>query len=233
MSKNIPDSLYIMPDNKKLFEVFDYEGCDIDWSSVRLLDLGCNQGNYLWHSSITPENYVGVDIVEKFVDIARYIHPEYTFAHCNKWHPSYNPTGSKTASLKDVVTGQFDVVIAYSVFSHSTVSQIHKEIDDVLSVLKPGGTFLFTSTLISDYPMFFSFWSKRTNETHTLPMTVNDSEIFYAVDLDRVIKDQDEIDVDSCESLVSFYSASKIESLFSAKRVPSSYQALFRIDKPL
>ena len=137
----IKDQDWISPVTYNLLKRFNYDGCGIDWATVRVLDVGCNVGNYVnWANNVVSrENYVGLDINEKFINIARMIHPEYQFVHCNKWHRSYNPTGIKNLSIRDSLSGEFDIVVLNSVFSHANADEIRAEILDIFTVLKPGG----------------------------------------------------------------------------------------------
>jgi 2-polyprenyl-3-methyl-5-hydroxy-6-metoxy-1,4-benzoquinol methylase len=234
----IKDQEWISPVTYNLVRRFDYEGCNIDWTTARVLDFGCNVGNYVnWSSEIVPrENYVGLDINEKFINLARIIHPEYQFVHCNKWHQSYNPTGVKNLSIRDCLEGEFDVVVANSVFSHATVEQIRAEISEIYSVLKPGGSLITTFFTERNLQHFLSYVSNIYTITSSFSVVPYESSL-YLIDLDTFIADQDSVEIDECISFVSFYKTSKLAELFTGAEVVSQpgdvVQTLVKFTKPV
>jgi len=234
----IKDQDWIAPVTYNLMRRFNYDGCNINWATSRVLDFGCNVGNYInWASHIVPrENYVGLDINEKFINLARIIHPGYQFVHCNKWHQSYNPSGTKNLSIRDSVEGEFDVVIANSVFSHATVEQIRAEIADIYSVLKPGGcliTTFFTENNLQDFLSYIRNIYMITSEFQVIDYQTS----LYLVDLATFIADQESVELDECTSFVSFYKTSKLAELFTGAEIVAQpgriVQTLVKFTKPV
>jgi len=57
------DKFYIQPDNKNLYEIFNHN-TTIDWKNSKILDFGCNTGNFLISAQdyIKLENYTVIDL---------------------------------------------------------------------------------------------------------------------------------------------------------------------------
>jgi len=232
------DQDWISPATSNLFKRFNYEGCGIDWASIRVLDVGCNVGNYVnWSSNIVSrENYVGLDINEKFINIANIIHPEYQFVHCNKWHRSYNPLGIKNLSIRNSLTGEFDVAISNSVLSHASADEIRAEILDIFTILKPGGILL--TTFFTDINLMpFLNYLKYTNGIDTRYSIPNYETFVYLINCETLVADQDTLDLETCNTFFSFYKEEKLAELFTGAEVVStaqpSLQALVKFTKPL
>jgi len=235
----IKDQNWISPTvANNLFRRFNYDGCGIDWGTARILDIGCNVGNYIdWASNIVPQgNYVGLDINEKFINVANIIHPGYQFIHCNKWHVSYNPTGSKNLSIRNSLAGEFDVAIANSVFSHATVEQIRAEISDIFTVLKPGGILLATFFTDTNLSKFLSYMKTvyEINIDYSIPEYETSA---YLIDHETFVVDQQTLDLETCNNFSSFYKETKLTELFTGAEVISTaqpfVQALVKFTKPL
>jgi SAM-dependent methyltransferase len=234
----IKDQDWISPVTYNLFKRFNYDGCGIDWGTARVLDIGCNVGNYInWANNIvSQENYVGLDINEKFINLARIIHPEYQFVHCNKWHASYNPSGTKNLSIRNSLTGDFDVAFANSVFSHATIDQIRAEILDIYTVLKPGGILLATFFTDGNLTNFLSYL-KNIYEINTEFSIPEYQTSVYLTDCDTFTTDQESLELEECSSFVSFYKETKLAELFNGAEIvaPSSayVQPIIKFTKPV
>ena len=141
------DRTWISPANKDRFVIFS-AAHPVDWATLKVLDYGCNVGRFLESSKskIKPCNYLGIDILPTAVQIAKETFPEYEFIHYDKWHISYNPTGIYNLDPASVlkITDKFDVIIAYSVFTHYTMEEAIKEIDSLKKLLAPNGCILLS-----------------------------------------------------------------------------------------
>jgi SAM-dependent methyltransferase len=234
----IKDQDWISPVTYNLFKRFNYDGCGIDWATVRVLDVGCNVGNYVnWANNVVSrENYVGLDINEKFINIARMIHPEYQFVHCNKWHRSYNPTGINNLSIRDSLTGDFDVAFANSVFSHATVDQIRAEILDIFTVLKPGGILLTTFFTDVNLTPFLGYIKNIYGIDTDYSIPEYETSV-YLIDHETFVVDQDALNLETCDSFSSFYKETTLTELFTGAEVISTaqpfVQTLVKFTKPL
>jgi len=234
----IKDQDWISPVTYNLFKRFNYDGCGIDWATVRVLDVGCNVGNYVnWANNVVSrENYVGLDINEKFINIARMIHPEYQFVHCNKWHRSYNPTGIKNLSIRDSLSGEFDIVVLNSVFSHANADEIRAEILDIFTVLKPGGILLTTFFTDINLTPFLGYIKNIYGVDTEYSIPEYETSV-YLIDYETIVVDQDSLNLETCNSFSSFYKETKLTELFTGAEVINTAQpfaqALVKFTKPL
>jgi SAM-dependent methyltransferase len=234
----IKDQDWISPVTFNLFKRFDYDGCGIDWKTARVLDVGCNIGNFIsWSKNVVPrENYVGLDINEKFINISRIVNPGYQFVHCNKWHQSYNPTGATSLSIRNVLEGEFDVAIANSVFSHATIDQIRAEISDIFTVLKPGGILLSTFFTIDNLAPFLSYMKNfyGSDIEYSIPRA---EKSVYLTNNETFEIDQDSSNMTACDTFASFYKEEKLSEFFTGAEIIKTslpvMQTLVKFTKPV
>ena len=212
----LKESQYLQRDNKNLFEIFSYN-TDIDWEQSQILDFGCNVGNFLnYATSQMKNNYTGVDLNLPSIQVARQNHPSQKFIHYNKWHLSFNPTGVPYVNITDVIPDKFDVIILYSVFTHSTIFETRKELDVLKTMLNPGGKILFTIWDDSILKPFYDYICESSNIKKILNCDnlVYDT-VAYLLDGKRIITDLDSLPIESCDSLFTFYKLDKFFKLFS------------------
>ena len=102
---------------------------------LRLLDFGTGWGRYarIFLKDFRPEDIVGVDVDASFVDVCRQTFPYGQFETV----PPFPPT-----SLPD---GGFDLVIAYSVFSHLSEPAASAWVREFSRLLRPGGMIAITT----------------------------------------------------------------------------------------
>lgn len=237
-TKPIYDNLYIQEDNKNLFEIFSYNN-DVDWANAKILDFGCNVGNYLNHAVpfIKKENYVGIDLNNHSLSVARVRHPEASFVFYNKYHQSFNPTGVDNIRINDVLNEKFDVIIAYSVFTHCSVNEMKAELKNLLEVLKPGGCILFTVWSHDFFKRFHEYLLSRLTIEEFDCDSVEYDEVLYWVDYGKVFTDDHDIHLKDCKSLCTFYKLDKFQELFPEAELlghppgKTQSQKLFRIIK--
>lgn len=100
-----------------------------------LLDFGTGWGRYarIFMKDFRPENVVGVDVDKRFVGICREIFPYGTFETVPALPPSALDSGA------------FDLIIAYSVFSHLAEHAASAWIDEFARILRPGGMVAVTT----------------------------------------------------------------------------------------
>jgi SAM-dependent methyltransferase len=233
--KTVPFAQYIQPDNKNLFEVFVAAKLDIDWKNAKILDYGSNQGNFL-NSALThinSEKYLGVDILEASIHLARQKYPDCNFLHYDRWHQAWNPSGNKNISITDIVTDKFDVIIAYSVFTHTTIEQTRFELDELKKLLTPNGVILFT-IWSSDIFRPFHDWVMNLNKVKS-PIIDFENITFdnfsYWIDERIIITDQYGYKNDVCSIFNTFYNLDFFKEKFAdcvyIGRPINQYQELF------
>lgn len=104
-------------------------------ADTRLLDFGTGWGRYsrIFMKEIAPDNITGVDVDPSLVQVCRS-----TFPYCNfEVVPPFPPT--------ELGAGQFDLVIAYSVFSHLSEAAATAWIEEFARILAPGGMIAITT----------------------------------------------------------------------------------------
>jgi SAM-dependent methyltransferase len=232
----IKESEYIQPNNKDLFEIFKYNNT-VDWTTDKILDFGCNVGNYVTNAgtNISPHNYLGVDLNYPSIEQARLQHPRFNFVHYNKWHPSYNSNGITGLKVKDFVDQKFDAVIAYSVFTHLSISQAKQEIDNLLEVLVPGGQLLFTVWSSAIFQHFYQWVYDRYSIPEMDFSTAKYNTVAYWLNWKDIVLDREDIEL-NCDSVYTYYQIPQFLKLFPNARIlgtpPGQHQTLVQITNP-
>ena len=111
---------YLEYDVRAYFEQYtQFEGKSV-------LDFGCNRANFV---RFKPHgNYVGMDIKEDTINKNKFEFPHYKFEYYNGYNYMYNKNGDEDLTLEN----NFDVCVAFSVFTHHTF----EETKDILATLK-------------------------------------------------------------------------------------------------
>jgi len=199
---------WLQNDNKNLFRIFNSSQLNIDWKNVSILDYGCNQGNFLNSAAehITKERYLGIDILSTVIDIAQSKNPDYRFVHYDKWHQAYNPTGDKNLKITDVLTEKYDIIIIYSVFTHTTIEQTKSELEDLKKLLNPNGIILFTVWQSIMFPGFYNLIYRTSGNVRPIDFkTVNFEKMAYWIDTSIVVTDRLNFKSDHNLSFYTFY----------------------------
>jgi SAM-dependent methyltransferase len=102
---------------------------------IRLLDFGVGWGRLyrILLNRVLPQKLIGVDIDEKCIDLCRDLMP-YGMFYKNEISPPLR-----------FVDNFFDIIYAYSVFSHLAEHAFIVWVQEFHRLLKPGGLFVFTT----------------------------------------------------------------------------------------
>ena len=115
-----------------------------DWRSKKVLDFGGNIGNLLTTgSTIDPRNYWCIDVSRDAIEQGRAAHPEAHFVFYDRYNWAFNPTGTEDLPVPDPGP-RFDVIVAYSVFTHTNQRETRELVSQLRQLLVPGGTIAFT-----------------------------------------------------------------------------------------
>lgn len=127
------------------FAYFDAQLEHPDWSSKLVLDFGGNRGNILHdpHCAIREQNYYCVDVILDAINEGRKAFPDAHWFHYDRYNCSFNPAGVVDLAIPDFGT-QFDIILAYSVFTHTTLEEMHDLVAQLRTKLAPGGKLAFT-----------------------------------------------------------------------------------------
>ncbi|HUS09289.1 MAG TPA: class I SAM-dependent methyltransferase [Pyrinomonadaceae bacterium] len=115
------------------------------WRGKKVLDFGGNEGNLLMDNNCTidPENYYCIDVLEEALAEGRKRFPQAHWIHYNRYNCSFNPEGIRGLPIPDAGIN-FQMILAYSVFTHTTRDEMHSLVNELQAYLAPGGTLAFT-----------------------------------------------------------------------------------------
>jgi hypothetical protein len=107
------------------------------WSGKHVLDFGGNIGNILRDpaATIDEERYWCLDVAKDSIDHGRVSFPKANWRFYNRYSFFFNPHGIPQLPLPDLGR-TFDYIVAYSVFSNTTPSdmlQLVKQLEDLLA----------------------------------------------------------------------------------------------------
>jgi len=127
------------------FAYFDEQLEHPDWPDKRVLDFGGNKGNLLLDPSCTirHENYYCLDVVSDAIDEGRKAFPDANLFHYDRYNCSFNRDGAVDLPVPDLGV-EFDFILAYSVFTHTTWEETTDLVEQLRARLAPGGALAFT-----------------------------------------------------------------------------------------
>jgi len=127
------------------FAYFDEQLDHPDWRGKLVLDFGGNRGNIFFDAEckIEPRDYYCVDVIKDAIDDGRRTFPDAHWAHYDRYNCSFNPDGVADLAIPDFGV-PFDIILAYSVFTHTTLEEMHELVAQLHAMLVPGGKLAFT-----------------------------------------------------------------------------------------
>ena len=160
------------------FDYFKKLHPSIDQGTV--LDYGSNYGMFLDSSrgKFKQPEYTGIDIDLAAIEFGRSKFPEANFIWYNGFNHMYNPEGDKN---KPVLDKQYDSIVSYSVFTHTTIKDTLESMAYLYEQLKPGGKMLLTWLSIDNKQAVEFFYRKRVMEFKSCD-TIQTDDYVYLVD---------------------------------------------------
>jgi SAM-dependent methyltransferase len=157
------------------FRYFDAQLGRPAWRGKKVLDFGGNAGNILLdpNSTIDHANYWCIDVSKDAIDIGRRRHPRANFVFYDRQNPEFNPAGIKDLEVPDI-GNEFDYILAYSVFTHTSRAEMLRLVNRLKSLLVPGGrlafSFLDPNYVPADIPErnLVAFLRKRIKDGNSL-----------------------------------------------------------------
>ena len=130
---------------ENIFTYFAMQLGEFNWAGKDVLDFGGNVGHILDdpNSTIEEERYWCLDIVKEAIDYGQKAYPKANFVFYNRHTHCFNPEGIKDLALPEL-NQKFDVIVAYSVFTHTRKSEFYDLVDQLKKLLKKDGKLLFT-----------------------------------------------------------------------------------------
>ena len=127
------------------FAYFDTQLDHPDWGEKLVLDFGGNKGNLLLYPACTirHENYYCLDIIRDAIEEGRKTFPQANWFHYDRYNCSFNPVGVVDLPVPDLGV-EFDFILAYSVFTHTTWQETKDLVEQLRACLAPGGRLAFT-----------------------------------------------------------------------------------------
>jgi SAM-dependent methyltransferase len=127
------------------FAYFDAQLDHPDWRGKRVLDFGGNKGNLLLDPACTirHENYYCLDIIRDAIEEGRKTFPQANWFHYDRYNCSFNPEGVVDQPVPAWGV-EFDFILAYSVFTHTTWEETKDLVGQLRARLAPGGVLAFT-----------------------------------------------------------------------------------------
>jgi hypothetical protein len=137
------DNVAHLSQKKEQFRYFDLQLEYPDWKGKHVLDFGGNIGNLLQDSPIDVSRYWCIDVIAEAIEKGRRELPQAHWLWYNRYNISFHPGGSKTAEIP-AIDQRFDYILAYSVFTHIDVEEMHHLIQALMPLLRPEGALAFT-----------------------------------------------------------------------------------------
>jgi SAM-dependent methyltransferase len=127
------------------FAYFDQQLGQPDWCGKAVLDFGGNQGNLLRDPTckIRAQDYYCLDVIEDAVAEGRKQFPQAHWMHYRRYNCSFNPEGIVDLPIPEMGI-EFQFILAYSVFTHTTREETHDLVAQLRSCLAPSGKLAFT-----------------------------------------------------------------------------------------
>lgn len=115
------------------------------WSGKNILDFGGNIGKILEdpNSTIDEERYWCVDVVKEAIEKGKAAFPKSHWVFYDRYCFAFNPYGIQNLPVPDL-NQAFDYILAFSVFTNTTESDMLQLVKQLESMLAENGVLAFT-----------------------------------------------------------------------------------------
>jgi SAM-dependent methyltransferase len=115
------------------------------WNGSKILDFGGNVGGFLASAGdqVDHDDYWCLDVTQAAIEEGRRTFPRAHFVFYNRYSSYFNPNGIRKLSVPDLGL-KFDIILAFSVFTHTHQQEMLELVEQLRSMLVAGGVFAFT-----------------------------------------------------------------------------------------
>jgi SAM-dependent methyltransferase len=130
---------------KGVFAYFSLQLGDPAWAGKNVLDFGGSIGAILRDadSTIDEERYWCLDVNREALERGKADYPKAHWVFYNRYCFEFNPRGIPALPIPDL-RQTFDYIIAFSVFTNNTVTDMLQLVSQLEGLLAPGGALAFT-----------------------------------------------------------------------------------------
>jgi SAM-dependent methyltransferase len=127
------------------FSYFHQQLEDVVWQGSKILDFGGNVGGFLAGApaQIDHDDYWCLDVTRGAIAQGRRNFPRAHFVHYDRYSSYFNPNGVRNLAVPDLGL-KFDIILAFSVFTHTHQSEMIELVKQLNGMLKPHGVLGFT-----------------------------------------------------------------------------------------
>lgn len=157
----------------------------IDFKNKKVLDFGGSWGNLIISScgEIKPENYTCLDVDQQALKEGKEKFPTAEWIHYNRKSTVYNFRGGadpKKATIKNAISDKkYDIIFAYSVFTHMTYDEFLLTINELKEQLADGGKIFVSMCLQQDTELLNWYNKARVIQGYRdINYRLNDSYIY-------------------------------------------------------
>jgi SAM-dependent methyltransferase len=153
------------------------------WRSSKILDFGGNVGTFLTGAgaAVDHDDYWCIDLNRIVIEEGRRNFPGAHFVHYDRYSSQFNPNGVRYLPVPNCGL-KFDVIIAFSVFTHIHQSEMIELVEQLRSMLVSGGVLAFT------------FCDPRYDRSLSDPSLPSGSDVRKNLEQQRVTNSSQEID---------------------------------------
>ena len=188
-------------------------------SGLEIFDMGGNNGNLLRDGietyEIHPENYTCMDIDSIVMSKCRAEFKDATWLTRPLMHPLYDYYAGDDDYDFLKLNEKFDVIFAYSVYSHSSHESMHRDLDLMYKCLKPQGKMCIS---FIDTESVMHFITKRLHEYGTsveYDAFKNVSDYTYFINNDVITKEYEHLS--SIEYFLNVYNPEWLQQDLESK----------------
>lgn len=206
------------------------------WKGSKILDFGGNVGGFLASSDdyVDREDYWCLDLCQAAIEQGRRNFPRAHFVFYDRYSSYFNPNGVRNLLVPDLGL-KFNVIVAFSVFTHTHRNEMLDLVEQLRCILSPRGVLAFTfsdpsydrslsdPTLPSGSGVISMFrWQRAESLSPEIAsMTETASHPHWCVEVDGILHlepgndlCQQERHAKPAESYCSYFTAEYMASLF-------------------